>query len=90
MHVSYEKQSLGRVLSETEERLAIALERIFAGGQHQFDEVSAALQRLNVPRPSGAAGAWSASVLEDELRLINASLDDAYARNPPFTGDAQS
>jgi len=88
--MSYEKQSLARALSEAEERLAVALERIFAGGQHQFDEVSAALQRMKVPRPSGAAGAWSAGVLEDELRLINASLDAAYAGNPPFTGDAQS
>ena len=59
-------------------RLAEALERIFASGRHDFADVAASLGELKVPRPSGSAEPWSVEALESELRLINASLDDAY------------
>lgn len=74
-------QSRGRPLTELEQGLATALERIFATGQHDFDEVAQALQRDGVPRPSGASGGWTTAVLEDELKSINASLDAAYAEH---------
>jgi hypothetical protein len=72
------RQSQRRPLSDAEAKLATALEQIFASGRHDFAEVAARLQELKVQRPSGATGVWSAEALESELRLINASLDDAY------------
>jgi len=80
-HEDLAHQSRGRPLTEPERGLAAALERIFATGEHDFDKVAEALQRDGVPRPSGAAGAWTAAVLEDELKTINASLDAAYAEH---------
>jgi len=76
-------QSLCRPPSDAEAKLAEALEQIFASGRHDFAEVAAGLRELGVPRPSGAAGPWSVEALEAELRLINASLDDAYTRKRP-------
>lgn len=64
-----------------EQNLARALEAIFAAGQH---DLAAATQRLNeegVPRPSGDPAPWSLEALQQELALINASLDEAYAQN---------
>jgi hypothetical protein len=72
------RQSQRRPLSNAESKLAAALEQIFASGRHDFAEVAAGLQELGVSRPSGATGPWSVETLESELRLINASLDDAY------------
>jgi hypothetical protein len=43
--------------------------------------VARALERDRIKRPSGAAGPWTAAVLEQELIAINASLDAAYAEN---------
>ena len=71
-------QSLRRPLIEAEAKLATALERIFASGRHDFGATAAALQEMNVARPSGAAGPWTVEVLEEELRHINESLDEAY------------
>jgi hypothetical protein len=73
------RQALARELTPLESALAEALEKIFATGQHAIAEVVAELQKRGVVRPSGAAGEWSASVLEQELRGINESLDAAYA-----------
>ena len=72
------RQSLCRPLSAAETKLAEALEEIFAGGRHDFADVAAGLGELKVPRPSGSSEPWSVEALESELRLINASLDDAY------------
>jgi hypothetical protein len=77
------RQSLRRRLSDAEAKLAEALEQIFASGRHDFAEVAAGLRELRVPRPSGASDPWSVEALESELRLINASLDDAYTRKRP-------
>ena len=77
------RQSLRRPLSEAEAKLAAALEQLFASGRHEFAAVAAGLHELRVPRPSGATEPWSVEVLESELRLINASLDDAYTRQRP-------
>jgi hypothetical protein len=74
------RQSLRRPLSEAEAKLAQALEQLFASGRHEFAAVAAGLRELRVPRPSGATEPWSVEALEQELRLINASLDDAYTR----------
>ena len=73
-------QSLGRPLTAREQRLATALEEVFATGAHDFADVAAALQAKAVERPSGATGAWSEVVLASELSAINAALDEAYAR----------
>jgi hypothetical protein len=81
------RQSLARELTPAESALAEALERIFAAGQHATAEVVSELQKHGVARPSGATGEWTASVLEEELRRINASLDAAYIGGP---GTAQS
>ena len=72
------RQSLRRPLSAAETKLAQALEEIFASGRHDFADVAVSLGALKVPRPSGSAEPWSVEALESELRLINASLDDAY------------
>ena len=74
------RQSLRRPLNVAEAKLAQALELIFADGRHEFSDVAARLGELGVPRPSGATGPWNLEALESELRLINASLDDAYVR----------
>jgi hypothetical protein len=72
-------QALGRALTGAEAALARALEEIFARGQHQLPDVVSLLQKKGIRRPSGADGAWSVDVLEQELAKINASLDQAYA-----------
>ena len=74
-------QSLSRPLSHDELALARALEEIFAGGTHAFEQVAAALQDKGVPLPSGSHDAWSESSLERELAAINMALDAAYAKN---------
>jgi Recombinase-like helix-turn-helix domain len=81
LHSRLRHQSLGRPLSAQERALADALEAVFRTGQQDFEEVARALERDGVKRPSGAAGPWSAAVLEQELAQINASLDAAYAEN---------
>jgi hypothetical protein len=75
-----EHQSLRRPLKAAEAKLAQELEEIFASGRHDFADVAASLGELRVPRPSGSTDPWSVEALESELRLINASLDDAYTR----------
>jgi hypothetical protein len=81
IHSRLRHQSLGRPLSAEERGLADALEAIFHSGAADFEEVARALEREGVKRPSGATGAWTAAVLEEELARINASLDQAYAEN---------
>ncbi len=74
------RQSLRRPLSAAEAKFAEALEQIFASGCDDFSQVAARLGELGVQRPSGDAGPWNLEALESELRLVNASLDDAYTR----------
>jgi hypothetical protein len=81
IHSRLRNQSLGRPLTPEERALADALEAIFHTGTADFEEVARALERDRVPRPSGAVGAWSAAVLEQELARINTFLDQAYAEN---------
>ena len=82
LHSRLMHQSLGPRRSPQEERaLADALEAVFRTGEQDFEEVARALERDGVKRPSGAAGPWTAAVLEQELAEINASLDAAYAEN---------
>jgi hypothetical protein len=81
LHERLRHQSLGRPLTAEEEALAQAMEKIFRAGEQDFEELARALQRDGVKRPSGAAGPWTAAVLEQELVKINASLDAAYAEN---------
>ena len=73
------RQSLARPLTEAEQVLAHALETIFGTGEHDFAQVSAKLDAAGVKRPSGTDAAWTAALLEEELKRINASLDAAYA-----------
>jgi hypothetical protein len=81
LHARLMHQSLGRALSPEERALADALEAVFRTGEQDFEQIALALQRNGVKRPSGAQGAWTAAVLEQELAEINASLDVAYAEN---------
>ncbi len=81
IHARLQHQSLGRPLTAQERALADALEKVFRSGVQDFEEVARALERDGVKRPSGAGGAWSAAVLEQELVAINASLDTAYAEH---------
>jgi hypothetical protein len=81
IHSRLKHQSLGRPLTPEERALADALEAIFRSGEQDFENVARALQRDGIKRPSGAAGPWTAAVLEQELVAINTSLDAAYAEN---------
>jgi hypothetical protein len=81
IHSRLEHQSLGRPITAEERALADALEAAFRTGEQDFENVARALERDRVKRPSGASGPWSATVLEQELEAINASLDAAYAEN---------
>lgn len=74
-------QSLGRAITEEERALADSIEAVFSSGEHDLAALAAQLQARGVKRPSGEAGEWNILVLEDELRRINASLEEAYARN---------
>ena len=83
------RQSLGRDIKPLESALAEALESIFATGQHDSVQVAAELQKRGVARPSGSEGEWTVSILEQELRQINQSLDTAYVgREHGTPGDA--
>ena len=73
-------QSLRRPLAPVERSLADALDAIFARGEHDFSAVAKALQAAGVKRPSGQAGPWTAQVLDEELKHVNASLDEVYAQ----------
>jgi hypothetical protein len=73
-------QSLRRPFTPAERALADALDEIFGRGIHDFAAVASSLQSAGVGRPSGEAGPWTAQVLDDELKRINASLDAAYAQ----------
>jgi hypothetical protein len=81
IHARLAHQSLGRPLTPQETALAQALEKVFGGGEQDFEAVARSLERDGVKRPSGATEPWSAAVLEQELSAINASLDAAYAEN---------
>lgn len=74
------RQSLRRPLTAPEIALAEALVTIFGSGMHDFAAVVEQLTQRGVARPSGSADPWSVTGLEDELRRINDSLDEAYAR----------
>ena len=73
-------QSLRRPFAPVERSLADALDAIFARGEHDFDTVAKALQAAGVERPSGQAGPWTTQVLHEELKHVNASLDEVYAQ----------
>ena len=77
LHARLMHQSLGRPLTPEERALADALEAVFRAGEKDFEEVARALGRAGVVRPSGASGAWTAAVLEQELARINVALDAA-------------
>ena len=74
-------QSLARELSPAEVGLSNALIQTFMKGEHDFGIVVSRLNEAKVPRPSGEPGEWTISALENELRQLNASLDEAYAKN---------
>jgi hypothetical protein len=73
-------QSLRRPLAPVERALADALDAIFGRGEHDFAAVASSLQAAGVERPSGQTGPWTAQALDEELKRINASLDEAYAQ----------
>jgi hypothetical protein len=77
---SLKRQSLGRSLSSAEMALASNLEAIFVDGVSDFDEVARRLTAKGVSAPSANTTAWTRALLEQELSLINRSLDEAYAR----------
>ncbi len=75
-------QSRGRTLSEAEMALANGLESIFSEGITDFDEIAARLTSKGIAAPSSKSTAWTRALIEQELSLINRSLDEAYARGP--------
>ena len=75
-------QSQGRTLSAAEMALANALESIFADGVTDFDEVARRLTAKGIAAPASHHLAWTRALLEQELSLINRSLEEAYARGP--------
>lgn len=77
---SLAKQSLGRSLSAAELALAQNLEAIFVEGVTDFDEVARQLMAKSIAAPASNTTAWTRELLEQELSLINRSLDEAYAR----------
>jgi hypothetical protein len=80
-HAALAHQSRGRVFTQAEMDLAAAIERIYATGEHNYEKVAAALEQEKVARPSGSVGPWTAAVLDAELKQINQSLDEAYAKH---------
>ncbi len=72
------RQALGRNLTNEEVAFAEAMQKAFASGVHDPESVAQALEKDRIARPSGRPGAWSGVVLEQELRRINSSLDEAY------------
>lgn len=75
-------QSRGRMLSDAEMALANGLESIFAEGITDFDEIARRLTSKGIAAPGSKSTAWTRVLLEQELSLINRSLDEAYARGP--------
>ena len=73
-------QSLRRPLAPVERALADALDAIFARGEHDFAAVANSLRAAGSKRPSGQGGPWTPQVLDEELKRVNASLDEVYAR----------
>ena len=72
------RQALKRPISGPEQKLANCMEQIFKSGVRDFDQVATLLQQNAIEPPSGAPGPWSKLLLEQELRVINESLDRAY------------
>ena len=71
-------QSLGRSLQGSEAGFADALEAIYIAGISDFSEVAAALTQQSIPAPHSGKTKWDIALLEAELSIINASLDQAY------------
>ncbi|RAI43819.1 hypothetical protein CH341_12335 [Rhodoplanes roseus] len=78
-HSDLARQSCGRDLTAEEAALAVALERIFATGTHDFAIVVERLTADAVVAPLSGATTWTVDLLEAELTAINASHDEAYA-----------
>ena len=74
-------QSLGRPLSDAEDRLADALMAIYAEGILGEEALANALVERDVPRPSSGKADWTAKALATELKALNAELDVAYQEN---------
>lgn len=74
-------QSLGRSLTEAEDRFAEALMAIYAEGVKDETEIAAGLTARDVFRPSSLKVDWTAQTLAAELQALNADLDAAYAQN---------
>lgn len=77
------RQGLARELTKQERSLAEALEAAFSAGLHEPGEVAARLNEMQIARPSGGMEPWSAAILLDELKVVNASLDAAYFDSLP-------
>ncbi|MBK5960421.1 hypothetical protein CCR97_19795 [Rhodoplanes elegans] len=78
-HSDLAHQSRGRDLGADEAALAVALERIFAAGTHDFAAVAQQLSAQQIVAPASRSTTWTVDLLEAELTAINASLDEAYA-----------
>ena len=71
-------QSRGRKLSKRESAFADALEEIFASGVSDMTDVAEKLTKAAVEAPSAGERTWSVSILQSELKAINASFDAAH------------
>jgi hypothetical protein len=84
VHLRLATQGLRRPLTEAERALAAALEQIFASGEHDFTAVARRLNEQTIAAPSGDRRPWTAALLEAELKIVNESLDAAYAEAMPI------
>lgn len=75
------RQSLGRALTAAEQSFAESLERVFASGVSDFEQVAAALTAEGAKAPSNGASDWTAQSLRHELQALDADLDAAYAES---------
>ncbi|WP_224814732.1 recombinase-like helix-turn-helix domain-containing protein [Hasllibacter sp. MH4015] len=74
-------QGRGRPLTQAEDDFAEALMAIYGDGVQGAPDLAKALAMRNVTRPSSGKADWTADTLEEELKAINADLDQAYAEN---------
>jgi hypothetical protein len=74
-------QTLARPLTPEEIALAAALEKAYVDGAGDFDAAAAALTAASAKVPSDGTTKWTAAILERELKSINQSLDEAYAKH---------
>lgn len=71
-------QSCGRALTEAEIAFAEAMMEVYGTGVTEAADLAAGLAEKGVEGPVSGRSDWTAELLADELKAINADLDAAY------------